>query len=80
MKKLLVTLAVLLGAAGAFAQPNNDISVSTDPARAAAVLSHAQQLQARPAEKTMVVHSPSAKVHKHAPRHHHSKKHHAKKP
>jgi hypothetical protein len=70
MKKLLATLTVLLGAASAFAQTDNGISVSTDPARAAAVVSHAQQLQARPAETAVVAQGPSAKTHKHPIRHH----------
>ena len=79
MKKLVLTLTVLLGAASAFAQSDSGISVSTDPARAAAVESHAQQLQSRPAEKTMAPHGPS-KAHKHQPAHHHHAKPQAKKP
>ena len=51
MKKLLIPLAVLLGAAGAWAQSDNGVTVSTDPARAAAVERHAQELQSRPAPK-----------------------------
>lgn len=80
MKKLLVTLTVLLGAAGAWAQSDSGVRVSTDPARAAAVESHAQQLQARPAESAPVAHSPSAKMHKHPARHHHGKPQAKKKP
>ncbi len=76
MKKLLVTLAVLLGAASAFAQADNGITVSTDPARAAAVEARAQQLQARPAEKPMAMHEHAApKMHKHRAGHHHTKPH-----
>ncbi|QNK66516.1 hypothetical protein [Variovorax sp. PAMC26660] len=75
MKKLLVTLTVLLGAASAFAQSDNGVRVSTDPARAAAVESHAQQLQARPAEKPMAMHDHAPKMHKHQARHHHAKPH-----
>ena len=70
MKKLLLALTVLLGAASAFAQADNGIRVSTDQARAAAVLSHAQQLQARPAEKTMAAPTHSTGMHKHKARHH----------
>lgn len=75
MKKLLLALTMLLGAASALAQSDNGIRVSTDQARAAAVLSHAQQLQAQPADKAMVAQRPSAKAHKHDANHHHSKQH-----
>jgi hypothetical protein len=75
MKKLLLALTVLLGTAGAFAQSDSGITVSTDQARAAAVLNHAQQLQAQPAEKTPVAHRPSAGTHKHKVRPHHGKQH-----
>jgi uncharacterized protein YdeI (BOF family) len=75
MKKTLLTLTVLLGATGAFAQSDSAISVSTDQARAAAVLNHAQQLQAQPADKTTVAQSPSAKTHKHKAYQHHGKRH-----
>lgn len=74
MKKLILSLVVLLGAAGAFAQSGNGVTVSTDPARAAAVERHAQELQARPAEKA-VAPAKSGKARKHSPRRHHSKKH-----
>jgi hypothetical protein len=60
MKKLLLTLTVLLGAASTFAQSDSGIRMSTDQARATAVLSHAQQLQAQPAGNTTVAQSPSA--------------------
>ena len=72
MKKLLIFLAVLLGAAGAWAQSDNGVTVSTDPARAAAVERHAQELQSRPAPKPMATH---AKATKHSPRHHRPAKH-----
>jgi hypothetical protein len=75
MKKLLLVLTMLLGAASALAQPDTGIRVSTDQARAAAVLNHAQQLQAQPTDKAMVAQSPSAKAHKHNANHHHSKRH-----
>lgn len=75
MKKLLLALTMLLGAASALAQSDTGIRVSTDQARAAAVLSHAQQLQAQPAEKAMVAPTPSASMHKHKAHHHHAKPH-----
>jgi hypothetical protein len=75
MKKLLALVVPLLGAASAFAQTNNDITVSTDAARAAAVERHAQELQARPAEKAAVTHSSSTKTHKHEQQPHHLKPH-----
>ncbi|RSZ38206.1 MULTISPECIES: hypothetical protein [unclassified Variovorax] len=76
MKSLLLALTVSLGMGSAFAQPDSGIRVSTDPARAAAVLNHAQQLQAQPADKTaMMAPSTSAKVNKHKARHHHAKRH-----
>ncbi len=75
MKKLLLTLTVLLSTAGAFAQSDSGISVSTDQARAAAVLNHARQLQAQPADKAMAAQSPLAKTQKRKAKHHHSKGH-----
>jgi hypothetical protein len=75
MKKLLVSLTVLLGAASAFAQADNGVTVSTDPARAAAVERHAQELQSRPAPQPMAIHKASAaKAHKHAQAKPHAKK------
>ncbi|MDQ0083830.1 hypothetical protein J2W35_004196 [Variovorax boronicumulans] len=78
MKYLLVTLTVLLGAVSAYAQPDTGISMTTDPARAAAVLNHAQQLQMRPADNATIAQSPSMKAHKRA-RHHHQGKRSAKR-
>ncbi|HEX7864661.1 MAG TPA: hypothetical protein VF555_06910 [Variovorax sp.] len=76
MKRLFLALTVSLGVASAFAQPDSGIRTSTDPARAAAVLSHAQQLQAQPADKAMAAPSTSAKMNnKHKARHHHGKRH-----
>lgn len=75
MKKLLVTLTVLLGAASAFAQSDSGVRVSTDPARAAAVENHARELQSRPAEKPMAMHEHAPKAHKHPAKHHHAKPH-----
>lgn len=75
MKKLVLALTVLLGTAGAFAQSDSGITVSTDQARAAAVLNHAQQLQAQPAQRPPVAHGPSAGTHKHKVRPHHGKRH-----
>ena len=75
MTKLLISLFVLLGTATAFAQGNTGVTVSTDPARAAAVERHAQELQARPTEQPAMAHSKTTKTHKHAQSRHHSKKH-----
>ena len=52
MNKLVPILLVCLGASGAFAQSNKDgVTVSTDPAKAAAVEKHAQELKARGAQQ-----------------------------
>jgi hypothetical protein len=52
MKKLVPILLMFLGATGAFAQAAKDgVTVSTDPAKAAAVEQHAQQLKARAAQQ-----------------------------
>jgi len=76
MNKLLVSLAVLLGATSAFAQADNGVTVSSDPARAAAVERHAQELQSRPAPQPMAMHKHAAKSH--APAKAHVKAHAAK--
>lgn len=65
MKKSLGTLIFLLGTVSAFAQSNNDTSVSTDPARVAAVRHHAQKLQANAAGARVVGHGTASKTHKH---------------
>ena len=52
MRKLFPIVLMCLGASGAFAQSNKDgVTVSNDPAKAAAVEKHAQELQARAAQQ-----------------------------
>ena len=52
MNKLVPILLMCLGTAGAFAQSDKDgVTVSTDPARAAAVEKRAQELKARGAHQ-----------------------------
>jgi hypothetical protein len=54
MKKFVPILLMCLGASGAFAQAGSDgVTVSTDPAKAAAVERHAQELKARSAQQQM---------------------------
>ena len=73
MKKTLLCLLILTGAHSAFAQSRDDITVSTDPARAAAVVRHAQELQSRPAEQMAPTGRSSAtKMHTRA---HHPRRH-----
>ena len=75
MKKLLVPLVVALAATCAFAQSGSSgVTVSTDPARAAAVERRAQELKARPVEQAPVVHH-KAKATKHPAKKHAAKKH-----
>jgi len=64
MKKLVPILLVCLGASGAFAQGNKDgVTVSNDPAKAAAVEKHAQELKARGAHQQAQAPT-TAKAHK----------------
>jgi|GraSoiStandDraft_16_1057320.scaffolds.fasta_scaffold2677144_1 hypothetical protein len=77
MKKTLITTIVsLFAAAGAYAAVGTDgaVTTSTDPAKAAAVERHAQELQARDAKVAdqSVVHA-GKKAHKHR-KHHASQK------
>ncbi len=53
MNKLSLILLMSLATAGAYAQgTGGGVTMSTDPAKAAAVEKHAQELQARPKEAT----------------------------
>ena len=47
MKKLSLILLMSLATAGAYAETAGGVTMSTDPAKAAAVEKHAQELQAR---------------------------------
>jgi hypothetical protein len=47
MNRISLILLMSLATGGAYAQGNNGTTVSTDPAKAAAVEKHAQELQAR---------------------------------
>jgi hypothetical protein len=59
-KTRLILLMSLCAASGAFAQgAGNGITMSTDPAKAAAVERHAQEIKARPAQETQA--KPAAK-------------------
>jgi hypothetical protein len=52
MNRLSLILAMALVSAGAYAQgTGGDVTMSTDPAKAAAVEKHAQELQAHQSEK-----------------------------
>ena len=64
MNKFVPMLLICAGASVAFAQPAKDgVTVSTDPAKAAAVEQHAQELKARGAQQQ--AHAPTtAKAHK----------------
>jgi Trk-type K+ transport system membrane component len=82
LKTPLVLSISLLMAAGAYAQSaTGGITMSTDPARIAAVERHAQELKARPAQeaqaKPAATHSSAHKSKAHATPH--SKKPHTKK-
>ena len=61
MKKLFPIVLMCLGASGAFAQSNKEgVTVSNDPAKAAAVEQHAQELKARAAQQAQT--APKAKT------------------
>ena len=51
MNRLSWILAISLVSGGAYAQGTGDVTMSTDPAKAAAVERHAQELQARQTEQ-----------------------------
>ena len=74
MNKLVLILAISLASAGAYAQgTSGDVTMSTDPAKAAEVERHAQDLQARQSSEA---HSKSTAAHKgtaHAGTTHHTK-------
>jgi hypothetical protein len=60
MNKAMLMLALSsVMASGAFAQTGSGITMSTDPAKAAAVEQHAQELKARPAPQAQT--KPAAK-------------------
>ena len=67
MNKLALILLMSLATVGAYAEsPSGGVTMSTDPARAAAVESHAQELKAREAKETTskpaATHKSSAKA------------------
>jgi outer membrane biosynthesis protein TonB len=76
MKKIPLILLMSLGlGATAFAQPTGGVTMSTDPAKAAAVERHAAELKARPAPEVQA--KPAAKT---STKHKHKTKAHAKQP
>ena len=79
MKKISLILLMSLGfASAAFAQTATDgVTMSTDPAKAAAVERHAQELKARPAPATQA--KPATKT-AHAHSSTHKTTHHATQP
>ena len=80
MSKIPLILLMSLGmASGVYAQsPVGGVTMSTDPAKAAAVERHAQELKARPAQemhaKSAVKHSSGHKTKPHAKQRHASAK------
>jgi hypothetical protein len=74
MNRIGLVLLVSLATAGAYAQgTSGEVTMSTDPAKAAAVESHAQELKARQANETTAkpaaTHKSSAKSSTHAKTH-----------
>ena len=75
MKHILSILVTTLGmAASVHAQTTGGVTMSTDPARAAAVEQHAQQIKM---SQSPQVHAPAAKSHHASSHSHHAKPKHA---